>query len=118
LTNGAQHLDLGRAVSVDVPKARASVTAKLTPRTIAGAKHASVALRVKVPGTAAPTGSVEVKVGTKVVKVALKAKAKGKIAVTLPKLAVGRYKVTVVYSGTAHVAKKTLTLKDRLRVSP
>src|SRR5690606_29703878 len=82
--------------STKVAKGKPKVTVKVkAKKKVTSAKRAKLVVRVKAAGLAKPTGKVIVKYGKKAVKAKLVAKRKGKVVVRLPKLARGKYKVTV-----------------------
>ena len=58
-------------------------------------KRAKVVVRIKASGYPKPAGTVRVKVGKKTVKAKLKASAKGRLTVRLPRLARGAYRIKV-----------------------
>jgi len=91
------------AVAKIVPSA---FTATLSPTQVTAAQQAKVSVTLAVPGVAAPGGTVTVAAGGKSVKGAL---ASGKVTLTLPKLAVGTYPVTVVYAGTSQIATASVS---------
>ena len=102
-----------------VAKGKPKVTVKAKKKVKAG-KRAKLVVRVKAAGLARPTGKVIVKYGKKSIKAKLVAKRKGKVVVRLPKLAKGKYKITVTYKPNAKsknfVTKSTskaLTLRVR-----
>jgi hypothetical protein len=95
-------------VVVDVTKAR-STTRVTAPKRVREGKRARLAVRVAVPGVAAPNARLVVRDGKRVVaRVALKA---GRATVRLPRLAKGRHRITVSYAGTANVAGSTSAVR-------
>lgn len=97
-----------RSSSVKVAKIAPKVSLKLAKKSIKASAKAKVTVRVKVKGIAKPTGKVRIYDGKKRIKtVTLKAKHKGKLTVTLPRLKVGKHKVKVTYLGSKQVVKKT-----------
>lgn len=92
-------------------KVASKVTLKLAKSVRAGAR-ASAKVKVTATGVSSPTGTVKIKVGKKMVaKVTLKAGSGGIAKVRLPKLAKGRYKILVVYSGSTTVAGSKSTAR-------
>ena len=89
-----------------IAKGKPKVTAKV--KSVKASKRAKVKVTVKATGLVRPTGTVTVKYGKKSVKVALKASARGKVAVRLPKLRAGTYKVKVTFKPSA-ASKKLVT---------
>ena len=91
-----------------VPKISSKTTAKLVKAKIAAGKRGKVTFTVKAPGIARPTGKISVVVDGKVkLKVTLKAKHKGKVTVTLPRLKKGKHKISGTYAGTATINRST-----------
>jgi hypothetical protein len=94
--------------STAVSKVASTVKASLPRKVVRKGSRATLTIRVTTTGAkaakATPTGKVVVRVGGRKVRtVNLGAAAKGRAKVTLPKLAVGRHKVTVVYRGSSAV---------------
>jgi len=107
-----------------VSAASAQVSAKATSRTtitiadstITTKKKARVTVVVAASTSDAETGTVVVHYGSKSKSVTLHTADKGKVAVTLPKLKKGSYKVWAEYKGNASIAgdnsvKKTLKVR-------
>ena len=114
--------DVGQRISVRVTSSRAGYlegtstssalkVAKGKPKVTASAKsvkakkRATVKVKVKVAGLAKPAGTVTVKYGKRSTKVKLKASAKGKVSVKLPKLKKGRYSIKVSFKPTGSSAR-------------
>lgn len=72
---------------------------------------AKYAVKLKVKSVAKPTGTIKVTVAGYSKTHKLKASAKGKLKVTLPRLPRGKHKVTFAYSGTKHITAKKKTVK-------
>ncbi|MDR1151465.1 MAG: Ig-like domain-containing protein, partial [Bifidobacteriaceae bacterium] len=81
--------------------AKTRVTAKVAKAKIGRGTRATVKVTVKVPGSAKPTGKVAVSWGSRTKAVTLKASAKGKVTVKLPRLSRGTYRLTVRYVDSA-----------------
>jgi hypothetical protein len=91
------------------------VVTKLTAAVKAFRNKAGTA-RITVGGVAKPTGKVVIRKGKKRLAVGkLKARNKGVISLRLPKLAKGRHKLVVKYTGSQAVApkKRTITVNSR-----
>lgn len=103
-----------------VVRGKATVTETLSTSKAKAGGTVKVTVRVKATGLAKPVGKVTVKVGSKTVTKALKASAKGKVTITLPKLSTkATYKVTATFtpSGTtAKVLKTSTSSVSKLRV--
>ena len=105
------------SAATKVKKAKAKLAVKA--KSVKARKRAKVVVRVKVSGYAKPAGTVRIKYGKKTVKAKLKASAKGKVTVRLPKLTKGRYKLTVRFTASAKTKKyvtKPKATKVTLRV--
>ena len=85
-----------------------SVSFRLSPATVRRGRNATAIVIVRARGVARPTGTFAIKQGSRTLKtVTLRAKDKGRRAVTVPRLRKGRYTVKVVYSGGGLVKGKT-----------
>lgn len=82
---------------VKVTKVAPKVTVK-TKKKISRGARATLVVRVKTPLARKPTGTVKIRYGGKSRAVKLKARAKGKVTVRLPRLSPGRHKVRVRYA--------------------
>ena len=89
--------------------AKAQVKVGVQPKKVTTRTRATLA--VQVSAGVRPTGTVKVTRGAKVLATGTLNKA-GKVVVRLPKLAAGKHKVTVTYSGSSTVqgAAKTITI--------
>jgi len=109
----------GRTVSagtVTVTKAKPTVTATLVQSSISSKVQGKVTVTVKASGITDPGGKVSVRVNGKTLTKTLRAADKGKVTITLPKLAKGTYKVAVSYAGEGRIASanaKAVTLTVR-----
>jgi len=82
-------------------KVKPKLSAKLSKSSVKARQRARLKVAVTVPG-GRPTGQLVVRDGSKVIAVrTLKASQKGRITLTLPKLAKGRHYVKVTLNGTA-----------------
>lgn len=93
--------------TLKVVKASAKVSATLVQSTIRSSIAPKVAVTVKASSVAQPAGKVTVKYGSKTKTVTLKASAKGRVTVTLPKLKKGSYKVVVTYTDAYGTSAKS-----------
>ena len=83
---------------VKVTKVSPKVTVKVAKKA-STAKRVKVTVRVKAPHlTSKPTGKVKITYGKKTRTVTLKAKHKGKVTVSLPRLSQGSYKIRARYA--------------------
>lgn len=98
-----------RNISVTVAKARAKVGLTRSRSTLKGGQRATVTVKVTAKGVV-PTGKVQVRVGSKVVKtLTLKG---GKARYKLPKFtSKGTKKLSVVYVGSGTVTKATSKIR-------
>ncbi|RKR73167.1 Ig-like domain-containing protein [Frondihabitans australicus] len=97
-------------VSVKVAKGSPSFSTS-TPKTVSRKAHAVFSVAVAGLGTT-PTGTVTVKEGSKVL-VSKKGLNNGKALISVPLLADGTHKLTVIYSGSTlwNTATRTVTVK-------
>lgn len=94
--------------TVRVVKASSTVTISGLPAKVKAKARRTLAVRVAVPGIAAPAATVTVRVDGRVVATR---KVAGTVSVKLPKLRPGKHKVTVDYAGTANVAASRVVKK-------
>ncbi|MDR0504424.1 MAG: Ig-like domain repeat protein, partial [Bifidobacteriaceae bacterium] len=97
------------------PKVKPKVTIKLVKARIFLGSRGKVKITVRAVGQVRPTGKIIVKAGKKKVTVKMKASAKGKLTVRLPKLNTGKYLVKATYQGSSKIAKAASSAV-RLRV--
>lgn len=108
-------------VSTSSAKKVAKVKTKVTVKaaTVKVGQRPRVVVRVRTGPIAKPAGTVRVKLGSRTVRVKLKAKHRGKVTARLPRLAKGKHRITVRYAPNAktkkHVTKPKAT-KVALRV--
>ncbi|MDQ2624923.1 MAG: Ig-like domain repeat protein, partial [Actinomycetota bacterium] len=96
------------SAKLTVAKAKPKVSLKLVKKKVARSAKAKVKVTVKVAGMSKPTGTLRLYDGKKrITTVTLKAKHRGTVSVRLPRLATGKHKLKVVYSGTKQIAKRT-----------
>lgn len=92
-----------------------STTVTLAKKRVKKGSRVKVTVRVNVAGMKSPTGKVVIRDGKKVIKrVTVKTSHKGTVTVKLPKLKVGKHKISVRYAGTGRVkasSSKTVTLR-------
>ena len=110
----------GTATSSAVKVGKGKPSVKVTAAAVKVGKAPKVVVRVKAAGLTKPTGTVTVKYGSKSVKVQLSGKNKGKVVVTLPRLAKGTHKVKASFSPTKTTKKyvtkaSSTTVKLRVR---
>ncbi|MGN0064546.1 MAG: Ig-like domain repeat protein [Nocardioides sp.] len=92
------------SAAVAVPKVKSTTTATLPLKTVKP-KAGKITFKVSATGVSAPTGTVKIFDGTKVIKtVTLKATSRGTMTVKLPKLKKGIHKLKVQYLGNTNVA--------------
>lgn len=106
---------------VKISKSRAVLGGKLSVSSVKKGKSAKVAVKVRVPGTSKPVGTVKVTIGKKSFSKKVTASAKGKVTVSVKGLAVGKkqaVKVKFVPSGsTAKFSKSSaVTVVGKLTV--
>ncbi len=95
-----------------VTKAKPKVSFKLVKKKISRSAKAKVKVVVKVAGIAGPTGKLRIYDGKKRLRtVTLKAKHRGRLTVTLPRLKAGKHRIKVVYAGSSQTTKKTSAKK-------
>jgi|GEM_PF-6365520 len=100
------------STAVKVAKIAPTVSAKLVKRSVKAGAKAKVKITIRAKGVAKPTGKVRIFDGKKRIKtVTLKARNKGRLTVTLPRLKTGKHRIKVTYLGTSQVAKKSSTVK-------
>jgi hypothetical protein len=98
---------------VTIGKSTASVKAKLSKKSIKANGSSKLAVTVKTPGVAKPTGKVTVKVGKKTYKATLKASHKGKVSLALKGLKAGKGQaVKVKFTPTGKTAKAVKSSKN------
>ena len=98
-------------------KVKSSVSFKLSSGSVKAGQRGRATVVVKAKGVSAPTGTLQIKKGSKIVKtVTLRAKDKGRRTFSLPKLAKGKHTLKVVYSGDKKAKGKT-SVKRTLRVN-
>ncbi|MCR1783932.1 fibronectin type III domain-containing protein [Nocardioides carbamazepini] len=91
-------------------QAVATLKLKKLPKQVRPGVRAKVKVVVDVPGITTPGATVTLVVDGRTVKVKqLRDAADGRLTLRLPRLAVGKHKVRVVYAGTAAVASATVT---------
>ncbi len=84
------------------------MTTKLVKKSVTSKSKAKLKVTVKVTGASRPTGTLVVyDRKKKIATVKLTSSRKGVVTVTLPKLAKGKHRLTVAYSGSKSIAKKT-----------
>lgn len=98
-TKAAKRYLTAGATTAKVAKVAPKVTFK-APKKVKSAKRVKVRVRVKTSLVSKPTGKIKVTVGKKTRTVKLKAKHKGRLTVTSPRLSKGTYKVRVRYVPT------------------
>lgn len=92
------------------------VSFKLTSGTVKVGRSAKARVVVKAKGVSAPTGTITVKKGSKILKVVtLRASDKGRRTFSVPKLKKGKHTLKVVYSGNK-VVKGGSSVARTLRV--
>ncbi len=101
-----------RARTLTVAKAKSKVSLKLVRSKVARSAKAKIRVTVKVAGIAGPTGKLRIYDGKKRLRtVTLKAKHRGRLTVTLPRLKAGKHRIKVVYAGSSQTTKKTSAKK-------
>jgi hypothetical protein len=122
---GAKLAAVVTVAELGLAKATARYPVKVTPTLTAKRVGGQVAVKVSVPGPAKAAGKVTVKLtkagrtvkwsgkSARVLRLKTGAKGaavrRGQVAVALPRLAEGRYKLTVSYSGSSTAAPRSLT---------
>jgi large repetitive protein len=90
--------------AVRIAKLDSTTTATLASSRIKPTQQGTVYVVVTVPGVARPTGTLRVFDGSTRIKVVkLPSKAAGKRTVRLPRLKVGKHRISVRYSGTPRI---------------
>jgi Bacterial Ig-like domain (group 3) len=102
------------SASRTVAKLASTIRGYIVRTTITTKANASVVAVVKVAGILSPTGKVRVYYGSRSIIKTLG--AKGKVTVTLPKLAKGRYTIKVRYLGSTKALPSTIVTIGRLKV--
>jgi hypothetical protein len=93
--------------TITITKAASKTSNTLAKATVTRTQHGTVSVTVSAPG-GAPTGKVSVLEGTHVLTTATLASGnKGRIAVILPTLAVGKHQLHAAYAGSSTVAAST-----------
>lgn len=110
-TAAGRHPGAASSAEKKVAKGKPKVTAKV--KSVKASKRAKVRVTVKVAGLAKPAGRLTVKVGKRSVKARLKASARGKVTVRLPKLRKGKYKVRVSYRPSTKHSKFVRSAKSK-----
>lgn len=94
------------AKAVTVPKLASTTKATLAKKKVSHKAHGKVTVKVTTSPSSSATGKVTVYDGKKKITTAT-LKAKGKVVVTLPRLAKGKHKISVRYAGSAAVSAST-----------
>jgi large repetitive protein len=90
--------------AVRIAKLSSTTAASLASSRIKPAQRGTVSVVVTVPGVARPKGTLRVFDGSKRIKaVKLRPKMAGKKAIRLPRLKVGKHRISVRYSGTPRI---------------
>jgi hypothetical protein len=98
--------------TVTVKKAKATTTFRFAKKTIARSSQAKIKVVVRAPGVTKPYGKVVAYANGKKLKTyRLPASKKGKITLTLPKLAAGTKRITVKYTGNSNIAADKSVVK-------
>lgn len=94
--------------TVTVAKVKSKVTVTV-PKSVAKSKQATIKVAISA-AISKPTGTVKTTVNGKTVKTTVKASAKGKVSIKLPKITKkGSYKVKVTFSPSGDTKKSTTT---------
>lgn len=103
------------SVTVKVTKATSTAAVALSKKSVKVGKQATASVKVSSSTVPAPTGTIRIYDGSKVLKTyTLTAAKKGTYKVLLPKLAAGSHAIKVVYSGSGVIkgaTSKTVVLK-------
>ncbi len=115
-TGASKKFLTARTSKAKVTKLSPTVTLK-APKTTKASSRVKATIRVRTPGiTAKPTGEVRLTYGKKSRTVALTARHRGKITVTLPKLTKGTYTLRARYA-PAKTWKKYVKAKHSTKVT-
>jgi hypothetical protein len=93
--------------AVSIAKLTPKVTAKPVAKRVAANTRPKVRVTVRVPGIAAPVGTIKVRFGQSVKSYKLTAVKKGTITVRLPVMERGTSTVRAWFAGTSQIAKRT-----------
>jgi hypothetical protein len=102
------------SASRSVARLASTIRGSIVRTTITTRASARVVAVVKVAGIVSPTGKVRVYYGSRSITKALG--TNGKVTVTLPRLAKGRYTIKVRYLGSTHALPSTIVTIGSLRV--
>jgi len=115
---GYSSLSATSGSSAKVARSTSKATTKLSATTARTKSKVKVTVSVVTPGVKKPTGVVKVKVGGKTYSATMRSTSKGKVTVTLPKLAKGRHSIKATFtpsgstkSATTSATAKTVTLR-------